>query len=179
MSHGEGGEFDFGEMGMHLAEKATGTFHRLQHGLEHATEHVAHVAKEMFGHYQPSHGPFNAWAELADSTKEERVRLGFSENDPLLRTGSLRDSIEWQIDGLDGVVGSKDERMAVHELGRRDGTIPARPVLGPALFLSRDVIAAFAGRAAMSAIVGGPTNPTAVTGRGYEGMTEAPALNTG
>lgn len=180
MSHGGGeGEMDFGEMGLHLAEHANHTFHGLQHALRHAAEHVQHVAKEMFGHYQGAHGPFPAWAELAESTKSQRVALGFSANDPLLRTGQMRDSISYTIDGLDAVVGSTDPNMPVHELGRRDGTIPPRPVLGPALFLSRDAISRIAGRTALGAFIGGSKAGSPITGRGYDGETAMPALNTG
>jgi hypothetical protein len=33
------------------------------------------------------------WSELADATKEDRAKKGFSEDEPGLRTGEMRDSI--------------------------------------------------------------------------------------
>ena len=99
-------------------------------GLRDAAEVVAIEAQAEVGHYQAAAGPFAAWAELADSTKEERVELGFTENDPLLRTGALRDSIG--IVAADGraVVGSDSEVAVDMELGT--SRVPPRSFLGGA-----------------------------------------------
>jgi hypothetical protein len=37
------------------------------------------------------------WPHLAESTQEDRVRKGFSEDEPGLRTGEMRESIEAKI----------------------------------------------------------------------------------
>ena len=51
--------------------------------MERAAKVVEREAKSEIGEYQDSTiSPFPAWAELADSTKDNRVRLGFTENDP-------------------------------------------------------------------------------------------------
>ena len=51
-------------------------------------EVVKKLAQEMIGHEH------DAWPSLATSTISDKERKGFPTPDPLLRTGSLRDSIE-------------------------------------------------------------------------------------
>lgn len=108
--------------------------HHAEHeGLKRAAVIVETEAKAEIGTYQPEAGPFAAWAELQDSTKEDRVRKGFTENDPLLRTGNLRDSIEHTVGpGSVAHIGS-DSMIAVYQ---EMGTvrIPARHFLGGAAF---------------------------------------------
>lgn len=100
------------------------------------TETIATAAQERaqakIGHYQQGIEAFPAWAPLADSTLAEKRRLGFAPPDnPLLRTGELRESIEKRVDRLAGQaqVGSNSDVMVYQELGTK--TIPPRPVLGP------------------------------------------------
>lgn len=140
------------EFGAHLAEIAIAEVEFLNHGLEHVAKLVEAEARAEFGVYQPQTGPFPAWPELADSTKEQRLDLGFTENDPLLRTGKLRDSIGHEVHGLDAVVGSASDLMVYHEFGT--SRMPARPVLGPAVFRHRDKIEALIGEAAVLGIAG-------------------------
>ncbi|MEI9982617.1 MAG: hypothetical protein WDN69_05045 [Aliidongia sp.] len=103
--------------------------------LEEIGEHGADTARNLLGTYQPETGPFPAWPELADSTKAERVRLGFTENDPLRRSGELAESISYRVDGTRSVaVGSPMDEMVYSELGTV--TEPPRPALGPALIRS-------------------------------------------
>src|SRR5262249_2308121 len=62
-------------------------------------------ARGKIGRYQRGVGPFPAWEPPADSTVADRVRKGFSPNEPLLRTGEhIRDTIEHEVDkvGLSG-----------------------------------------------------------------------------
>ena len=54
-------------------------------GVRNAARKIHSKTKAMFGHYQQGDGPFGAWPELKDATKEERVRQGYSANEPLLR----------------------------------------------------------------------------------------------
>lgn len=136
----------------HFVETELVMARMLEVGLDKVLEHVEKVAKAEFGTYQPGVGPFPAWPELADATKDDRVAQGFSENDPLLRTGEARDSIEHQREGLEGVVGSADEKMVWFEFGT--AKMPARPVLGPAAFLSRPAIEKLVGAAAVAGLIG-------------------------
>jgi phage gpG-like protein len=125
----------------------------LHHGLKRVAVLVERTAKAEFGVYQNETGPFPGWPELADSTKDDRVAKGFSENEPLLRTGELRDSIEHQVSGLEAVIGSTDERMAWQEFGT--DRLPARPVLGPAAFRNKEAIEKLVGAALATGLVGG------------------------
>ncbi len=63
-------------------------------GLTDGARIIQHEATAEIGHYQGEAGPFPAWEELDKDTKAQRVALGFTENDPLLRTGALRDHID-------------------------------------------------------------------------------------
>ncbi|WP_337021823.1 phage virion morphogenesis protein [Pantoea anthophila] len=91
---------------------------------------IEETAKEEIGIYQPAYGPFDAWAPLAESTKADRVRRGYSEDEPLLRSGELRDSIESEVVGLAAIVGTKSEIGLWQEVGTSH--IPPRPFIGPA-----------------------------------------------
>lgn len=129
-----------------------GTVMVLQQGLEKVAQHIERVAKDEFGLYQPAVGPFPAWAELAESTKEDRLNKGYDPDEPLLRTGQTRDSISHQVDGLDAVIGSPSQIMVYHEFGTEK--IPPRPVLGPAAFRSKEQIKKLIGTAALVGFVG-------------------------
>lgn len=143
-----------GEMGMFLAMRVPEIAIELHHGLERIAQRIERTAKAEFGHYQPATGSFPEWPELAESTKDDRAAKGFAENEPLLRTGELHDSIEHEVHGaeLEAVIGSKDERMEWHELGTE--RMPARPVLGPAAFLNRDAIQKLVGAAVVAGLIG-------------------------
>lgn len=97
---------------------------------------IEETAKEEIGVYQPAYGPFDAWAPLAGSTKAERVRQGYSEDEPLLRSGELRDSIESDIVGLTAIIGTKSEIGLWQEVGTSH--IPPRPFIGPAYVRKTD-----------------------------------------
>lgn len=99
------------------------TFHAI-------VKEIEETAKEEIGVYQPAYGPFEAWSPLAESTKADRVRLGYTEDNPLLRSGKLRDSIESEIVGLAAIVGTKSEIGLWQEVGT--DRIPPRPFIGTA-----------------------------------------------
>lgn len=91
---------------------------------------IEETAKEELGVYQPAVGSFDAWAPLADSTMAGRVSSGYSPNEPLLRSGELRDTIESEVVGLAAIVGTKSEIGLWQEVGT--DRIPPRPFIGPA-----------------------------------------------
>lgn len=91
---------------------------------------IEETAKEEIGVYQPAVGPFEAWAPLAASTRADRARSGYTEDDPLLRSGELRDSIESEVMGLAAIVGTKSQIGLWQEVGTKH--IPPRPFIGPA-----------------------------------------------
>lgn len=114
------------EMSSASASIATG----LEAGFRVIVKEIEETAKEEIGVYQPAYGPFDAWAPLAESTKADRVRLGYSEDEPLLRSGELRDSIQSEVVGLAAIVGTKSEIGLLQEVGT--SYLPPRPFIGPA-----------------------------------------------
>lgn len=81
------------------------------------------------------------------------MEAGFTPNDPLLASGEMRETIERQRQGLEGVVGSNDEKLVFHEFGTVN--MPARPVLGPAAFRNKATIERLVGAAVVSGLLGG------------------------
>ncbi|MGI4793142.1 MAG: hypothetical protein ACRYG8_03470 [Janthinobacterium lividum] len=145
-------EFSAAAFALHLEAVA----HRMEHGDQEAMEQAALVverrAKAIIGHYQDAAAPFAGWAELADATKEDRVRQGFADNDPLERTGGLRDSIEHVAAPKEAVVGSNSEIAEYQELGT--GHIPPRSFLGTAAVQTSEQVARILGQGAVTALVG-------------------------
>ncbi len=112
-------------------------------------------AKSLFGTYQ------DGWRELAASTQAERMRLGFTPDDPLFRSGGLRDTVTHKVEGnsvfvgvepgtmIEGPDGQEVDAamvMGVQEHGSTDGRVPARPVFG--------TVAAHADRFRKAALIG-------------------------
>ena len=156
---------DLGEMAAALALAGPEMALHLHHGLERVAKVIEATAKAEIGHYQDAVGPFPGWPELAESTKDDRVRKGYTENDPLLRSGELLESIGHQVDGLEAQVGSTSELMVFHEFGTQ--RMPARPVLGPAAFRNKETIHLLLGAAAVSGLLGpvgvaGPVLPARI-----------------
>lgn len=114
------------EMSSASASIATG----LEVSFRVIVKEIEETAKEEIGVYQPAYGPFDAWVPLAESTKAERIRQGYSEDEPLLRSGELRDSIESEVVGLAAIVGTKSEIGLWQEVGTSH--TPPRPFIGPA-----------------------------------------------
>ncbi|MFC3109932.1 hypothetical protein ACFQAT_08160 [Undibacterium arcticum] len=142
-----------GEMVAHLATMAAAETLALHHGLKKCAVAIERTAKQEIGEYQGEVGPFAGWVELADSTKADRVAQGFTENDPLLRSGKLRASISHQIHGLEAVVGSDSDIMVYQELGTEH--IPPRAVLGPAAIRNKELILKTLGKAAAEGLLYG------------------------
>ena len=141
-------------MADHLATRIVAERLALEVGLERVLHVVAETARSEFGSYQPAIGGFPEWPELADSTKEDRASQGYTENDPLYRTGATQKSIATEVDkaALEGGVGSEDEKMLWFEMGT--SKMPARPVLGPAAFRNKSAIQKLVGAAAVAGLIG-------------------------
>lgn len=119
---------------------------------ETSAELVKETAKAKIGHYQAEVGPFPAWPELTRETQADRVRQGFTPNDPLLRSGDLRDSIESTAAPDGFLVGSQSEIAVYQELGTEH--IPPRPFLAPALLESTPAILSQLGAAIERTLAG-------------------------
>lgn len=164
-----------GQFASYLLTRAVATAVALQTANEAIGAHVEKVAKGEFGTYQNAVGPFPAWAELAEATKDERLQQGFSENDPLFRSGELRDAVTHDASPLEAIIGVKSGTahssngqggstedigniMISHEFGT--SKMPARPVLGPAVFQSKATIQKIVGAAVVSGLIGAsPVHP--------------------
>jgi hypothetical protein len=115
--------------------------------LEAMCKQITSTARKSIGTYDYE------WPELADATQDERERLGFARDEPLLRTGELRDSISYEITepGKEAEIGSDSDVAVWQELGTE--TIPPRPFLLPSVFYAEhknkkmlgDIIAAAMG----------------------------------
>ncbi|ANA13383.1 HK97-gp10 family putative phage morphogenesis protein [Acetobacter oryzifermentans] len=111
---------------------------QLKTAMKHEASHLQKEAREEVGHYQEAAGPFPAWSPLADSTMDDRIRKGFTPDDPGLRTGAMRDSYKASVEGNKIVLGSTSNAAQWFE----EGTIkqPPRPVIGPAIFRNTETI---------------------------------------
>lgn len=142
----------------HLMKAATVEIIAINEGLHLAAQMIQAEAKKEIGHLQKEQGPFPAWEELAESTKLDKERLGYVFNDdynPLLRTGKLRDRIEYEVNisRLEAIVGSKDPIAAFQEFGTN--TIPPRAFIGRAAYIYAPLIAKIFGQATIQGIAGG------------------------
>jgi phage gpG-like protein len=137
----------------HLAELVVALPVAEHEGLEKAAQLIEDEAKAEIGHYQGRKGPFGKWPELAPPTKADRLRKGFTENDPLLRTGDMRDSIHHNVSDHEAYIGSDDKIAVYQELGTRH--IPPRSFLGGAAARKeREVAEILANRIVEALLVG-------------------------
>ena len=124
------------------------------HALEEAALVIETEAKTSIGHYQEQAGPFAAWEELAEATKQDRVNQGFPENEPELRTGEMRDSIEHTVlpSGREAEIGSDSEVLEWQELGT--AKMPPRSILGGAAVRKADQVVEIIGGRVYAALIG-------------------------
>ena len=140
------------ELTLHLGKIAVAQHAMERTALDRCAKLVAAHAKEKIGDYQPEAGPFAAWAGLADATKADRLRQGYSEDDPLLRTGALRDSIGHTVRDSEAQVGSNSDIAVYQELGTKH--TPPRSFLGGALADKLEDVRKIIGDEAVGALVG-------------------------
>lgn len=98
--------------------------HHLHRGMEKACVMLRDEAKSAIGTYK------YGWPSLAPSTLARK-----SGDTPLLETGQLQGSIEYNLDGpgnrIEAYVGTDDRKAAWQEFGTSRG-IPPRPFIGGA-----------------------------------------------
>lgn len=140
--------------GRHLVMAELAWRHDRKVALNEAAKLIKQDARAQIGHYQDAHGNYPAWEQLAESTEDEKARLGAPPDAPLERFGDLKKSFRSTLVGDDEViVGSTDPVMEYHEFGT--SKMPPRPVLGPALFKNIESIRNLLGFAAMDAVISG------------------------
>lgn len=147
-------EFDsLGKLALHLMAAEALVLKEMRDGLEACAVKIEETAKAEIGHYQAGVGPFAAWADLAESTEAEKARKGYPADAPLEATGQMRNSIEHKTSGLETIIGSKDEKLKYHEFGTMK--MPARAVMGPAVFSNKEFIQRVLGNATVRGLTGG------------------------
>lgn len=110
--------------------------------------------RAQIGAYQPQVGNYLEWAPLADSTEDEKARLGAPADAPLERWGDLAKSFRSTVEGSEELIaGSTDPVMEYHEFGT-DKMSP-RSVVGPALYKNIEAIRKLIGYSAADTIVSG------------------------
>jgi hypothetical protein len=115
---------------------------------------VAVEAKKAIGTYD------YGWPQLAEATQADRVARGFSENDPLLRTGDMRASISTKAEpiagGAEGLVYSDQKEALWAELGTMGPGRgqPPRSFLFKSLWLATPIIAKTFGAFAEKLLLG-------------------------
>ena len=107
-----------------------------------ACEMVARAAKRAIGKRH----------ELWPPLKPETIARKLRGNTPLLETGELRDSIEWTASGLEGQVGSNNDKAVWHELGT--SRIPARSFLASSAISVEEKIHRMAERSVIAVLEG-------------------------
>jgi phage gpG-like protein len=106
-----------------------------------ACEMVAGEARRVIGE------GYLEWPALQPETLAKKLGAG-----PLLETGELRASIEWNAEGNEGFVGTDNEKGLWHELGT--SKIPPRPFLMGAAMRMEPLIHAMAAKAVMAVLAG-------------------------
>ena len=135
-----------------LVEIGVAIEHNKKQALEFACQIVEDEAKRVIGTYD------YGWADLADATQDDRVRKGYAPDDPLLRRGELRDSIEHQVPNQHaGYVGSDLDIAVYQEMGTR--TIPPRSFLAGAAAHKGQEIASKIGEVLFSGIGAAKVGP--------------------
>lgn len=135
-------------LGKELAAAVPRTIVALESGMAESARMIQKDAQNRIGEYQREVPPFPAWDPLAPGTIDDRVRQGYAPDEPLLRRGDLRESIEAESNALEAVVGSRMPIAAYQEFGTV--RIPPRPFIGPAAISTMDIVCKIlAGRAVL------------------------------
>lgn len=145
-------EFSLTEFAAFLTETTVEAEMATHHALERAGRIVQREAKAEIGHYQDAAPPFAAWAELAQSTKDDRVRQGYTENDPGLRSGEMRESVQYRVLGHEVHIGSDDQKLVYFELGTEKQ--PPRTVLAGSLIKKTTEVVSVIGHEVTAALFG-------------------------
>jgi len=134
----------------------------LHRGVEDGSNLILKTVQAQIGHYLDGPEPGLPTAPLAKSTIDDRIRKGFTPDDPGLRTGEMRDSYGVRIDEAGQTVaasiGSDDIKAIVFELGRweQGNYQPPRPELSIAAMRNEDKVVAGVARLVTRALSGRP-----------------------
>jgi phage gpG-like protein len=121
-----------------FAEIAVEMNHIEHHCLDEGSKILQDEAKRVIGTYD------YGWPQLAASTQRQREYQGFEPNEPLLRTGDMRDSIEREVQPGVAYVGSNNDKVLWQEFGT--SRIPPRSFLGGAAEAKHEEIGELIGK---------------------------------
>lgn len=137
--------------------------HAVHRGVKDGAELIRDTTKEQIGHYLEGPEEGLPTAPLADATIDDRIRKGFTPDDPGLRTGEMRDSYGARVsnEGLrvEASIGSDDEKAVWFELGTvRNGAShqPPRPELAVAASRTERNVARGVAKAVVRVLEGRP-----------------------
>lgn len=126
------------EMARRLERAAVRARNEIDIPTEALMAHVAEQSKAAIGTYKLG------WPQLAAATQADRAAKGYAPNEPLLRTGELRESVEYKAElsptGAEGLIYSEDKIAVYQELGTSRG-IPPRSFLYLPLVQSEEYMA--------------------------------------
>jgi len=142
----------FAAFAAHLERLAVSGPEVTHHIVDKSAEEIQKTAQGIIVEYQPEIGPYPAWEELADRTKQERARLGYSENDPGYRTGEMQKSVQRTVEKNEAAVGSDDPHLVWFDLGTPNQ--PPRPIIGPAAIHSRERVGMIIGKTMFAWLAG-------------------------
>lgn len=143
---------DMASFAAHLATMAVAVKKTERTILDRVGKQVKKRAKGKLGEYQDAAPPFAGWAELADSTKADRAKQGYPEDEPLLRSGEMRESIGHKVQGNEVTIGSDSDIAVYQELGTEH--IPPRSFLGGAMAEELPRLKEILGEETVAALVG-------------------------
>lgn len=140
-----------GQFANHILRSAAAMPRLEQRALRISGARLSRISRGYIGEYQDFGGPFPAWKPLSVNTLlggvsptgfhyPGKVELGFAPPDnPLLRTGALRDSISFTVQRRAAIIGSASPVAHYQEFGTRSTaqhiSIPPRPFIGPAVYV--------------------------------------------
>lgn len=151
--------FTPGGFAAHLLKSAVTIAEGAKIGLTVCATLIQKTAQAEIGNYQPAVGPFLAWAPLSEATLIDKEANGYEIPNPLLRTGDLRDSIQYEVSAFEAIIGSTSPIAAFQEFGTSStgwgSGIPPRPFIGPAAYKNKENIIAILGSVLVIGIAGG------------------------
>jgi phage gpG-like protein len=151
--------FSPGTFSAHLLKSAVAVAEGAKVGLTVCAKLIQETAKTEIGEYQSAVGPFPAWASLSEATLADKEAKGYAIPNPLLRTGELRDSIQYEVGAFEAIIGSTSPIAAFQEFGTNStgwgAGIPPRSFIGSAAYRNKDKMIAIFGSILVIGIAGG------------------------
>lgn len=151
--------FSPGTFAAHLLKASVTVAEGAKVGLTVCAKLIQKTAQAEIGEYQSAAGPFPAWAPLSEATLADKENQGYATPNPLLRTGELRDSIQYEVGTFEAIIGSTSPIAAFQEFGTNStgwgAGIPPRSFIGSAAYRNKNKIITIFGSVLVIGIAGG------------------------